>query len=68
MTSSTQMAAARKGLLTSQMRQVLADEPIHEADLLARVAEGRIVIPANHLHTSLQAKGIGDGIGEHKAG
>ena len=62
MTSSTQMAAARKGLITPQMRQVLADEPIHEADLLARVAEGRIVIPANHLHTSLQAKGIGAGL------
>ena len=62
MTSSTQIGAARKGLLTPQMRQVLADEPIHEADLLARVAEGRIVIPANHLHTSLQAKGIGAGL------
>ena len=62
MTSSTQMAAARKGLLTPQMRQVLADEPIHEADLLARVAEGRIVIPANHNHTSLKAKGIGAGL------
>ena len=62
MTSSTQMAAARKGLLTPQMRQVLADEPLHEADLLARVAEGRIVIPANHNHTTLKAKGIGAGL------
>ncbi len=62
MTYPTQMAAARQGILTPQMRQVLADEKIHEADLLARMAEGRIVIPANRNHVNLMAKGIGTGL------
>ncbi len=58
----TQMDAARQGILTPQMQQVLADETIHEADLLARVAEGKIAIPANRNHTNLIAKGIGAGL------
>jgi phosphomethylpyrimidine synthase len=44
------------------MRQVLADEKIHESDLVARMAEGRIVIPANRNHPNLIAKGIGTGL------
>ncbi len=62
MTYVTQMDAARQGILTPQMQQVLADETIHEADLLARVAEGRIAIPANRNHPNLIAKGIGAGL------
>ncbi|MDR2549085.1 MAG: phosphomethylpyrimidine synthase ThiC [Desulfobulbus sp.] len=62
MQHATQMTAARRGDLTPQMRQVLADEKIHESDLLAQIAEGRIVIPANREHKSLVAKGIGTGL------
>ena len=62
MTYSTQMAAARQGVLTPQMQQVLTDERIHEADLVERVADGRIVIPANRNHPNLIAKGIGAGL------
>ena len=62
MQHATQMTAARRGDMTPQMRQVLADEKIHEADLLARIAEGRIVIPANRNHANLIAKGIGAGL------
>lgn len=62
MAHATQMAAARQGVLTAQMQQVLKDETIHEADLIARVAEGRIVIPANRNHPNLVAKGIGAGL------
>ncbi|QQG66407.1 phosphomethylpyrimidine synthase ThiC [Desulfobulbus oligotrophicus] len=62
MTFLTQMAAARCGTITPQVRQVLIDEKIHENDLLTRIAEGRIVIPANRNHTSLLAKGIGAGL------
>ncbi|MFV0439146.1 MAG: phosphomethylpyrimidine synthase ThiC [Desulfopila sp.] len=58
----TQMAAARQGTLTPQMQQVLNDETIHESDLLAGLAAGRIAIPANHRHPSLIAKGIGSGL------
>ncbi|WP_240193310.1 phosphomethylpyrimidine synthase ThiC [Desulfobulbus alkaliphilus] len=62
MVHATQMAAARQGVLTSQMQQVLADERIHQDDLLERVANGRIVIPANRNHPNLIAKGIGAGL------
>ena len=62
MPHATQMTAARRGDVTPQMRHVLAEEKIHEADLLARVAEGRIVIPANREHKTLVAKGIGAGL------
>ena len=62
MTHATQMSAARQGVLTPQMRQVLATESISETDLMARVAEGRIAIPANRNHTNLIARGIGAGL------
>ena len=62
MTPSTQLQAARKGYLTAQMRQVLAQEHLHQDDLLERVAQGHIVIPANHQHKQLQARGIGKGL------
>ena len=62
MTTPTQMAAARQGLVTKEMQQVLADEPIREADLLERVATGTIAIPANRNHVGLTARGIGAGL------
>ncbi len=62
MAHATQMAAARQGIMTAQMQQVFADETIHEADLIERVASGRIVIPANRNHPNLIAKGIGTGL------
>jgi len=58
----TQMAAARSGIVTEQMRQVLRDERIGEEALVTAVAEGRIVIPANREHKNLVAKGIGAGL------
>lgn len=62
MTFSTQMAAARQGIFTKQMQQVLAAESIHQDDLLSRVATGRISIPANRNHLGLIARGIGAGL------
>ena len=58
----TQMDAARKGILTPKMRDVLAKEKITEAQLLERVAAGRIAIPANKHHTCLIGGGIGEGL------
>jgi phosphomethylpyrimidine synthase len=58
----TQMAAARKGELTKAMKDVLATERISEANLLERVAQGTIVIPANHNHASLIGGGVGAGL------
>lgn len=59
---STQMAAARRGELTPAMRQVLAAERIDENDLLAGLASGTIVVPANHKHGSLRGCGVGKGL------
>lgn len=62
MAYATQMAAARQGILTSQMQQVLAEERISETELMERLASGKIAIPANHNHKSLVGKGIGAGL------
>ncbi len=58
----TQMDAARKGILTPQMAQVLGAETISEQDLMERVASGRIAIPANRRHRNLIAAGVGQGL------
>jgi phosphomethylpyrimidine synthase len=58
----TQMEAARQGIVTPQMQQVLNDEKISAAELLEKMAAGRIVIPANKNHVNLHAKGIGSGL------
>jgi len=44
------------------MKQVLAQEKISESELLQRVADGRIVIPANRKHANLIARGVGRGL------
>ncbi len=62
MSYSTQMNAAQKGVVTRQMKQVLAQEKISESELLQRVADGRIVIPANRKHANLIARGVGRGL------
>jgi phosphomethylpyrimidine synthase len=62
MSFKTQMAAARQGIVTPQMEQVLDGEKISRTDLLERLALGRIAIPANRNHSSLKAMGIGQGL------
>ncbi|MCG8619211.1 MAG: phosphomethylpyrimidine synthase ThiC, partial [Desulfobacterales bacterium] len=61
-TYTTQMDAARKGILTPQMEQVLADEAISQDDLMAGLADGSIAIPANKNHFSIKAAGVGRGM------
>ncbi len=58
-TYTTQMDAARQGIVTKQMQDVLASEAITESDLLTKMANGHIVIPANVNHTNLIGCGIG---------
>lgn len=58
----TQMDAARKGILTSQMAQVLANESISKSDLMERLALGQIAVPANKNHHCLRAAGVGRGL------
>jgi phosphomethylpyrimidine synthase len=62
MTYYTQMEAARKGVITPQMEQVLEDEPISRELLLERVASGQIALPANKRHINLRGGGIGKGL------
>lgn len=59
---STQMDAAAQGVFTEQMRAVAEKEHIGKDALLARVAAGRIAIPANKNHTSLSPEGVGEGL------
>lgn len=58
----TQMDAARKGIVTPEMKTVLGREKISEELLLSRVAAGTIAIPANINHTNLIACGVGEGL------
>ncbi|PLY01216.1 MAG: thiamine biosynthesis protein ThiC [Desulfuromonas sp.] len=62
MSYTTQMDAARKGIVTKQMEDVLADEIIDKDLLLERVAAGRIAIPANKNHVNLHGCGVGKGL------
>lgn len=59
---STQMEAAKKGIITPQMEQVAADEGIAPEIIRERVAAGSIAIPANHAHTALRPAGVGEGL------
>ncbi len=59
MNYSTQMDAARKGILTREMKLVAEKEHFNEKELMALVAEGKIAIPANKSHTCLDPNGIG---------
>ncbi|MEH0018654.1 MAG: phosphomethylpyrimidine synthase ThiC [Desulfobacter sp.] len=61
-TYTTQMDAAKKGILTPQMEQVLENESISKEALMAGVAQGSIAIPANKNHFSINAAGVGQGL------
>lgn len=55
----TQMEAARKGIITPELREVARKENRQAVELLPLIAEGKIVIPANINHKSLVANGVG---------
>ena len=58
----TQMDAARKGIVTKELRQVAQEENMTEQELLELVAGGQVVIPANGRHTALRPHGVGKGL------
>ncbi len=62
MTYTTQMDAARKGIVTKEMKVVSKKENIDIKILMDGLSCGTIVIPANKLHDSLSAEGIGHGL------
>ncbi|MGI6056266.1 MAG: phosphomethylpyrimidine synthase ThiC [Bilifractor sp.] len=55
----TQMEAARKGIVTPEMKAVAGKERRTEEEIRGWVAEGKVVIPANPSHKSLDPNGIG---------
>ena len=55
----TQMDAARRGILTPELEIVARKEQMRPEELMPLVAEGKVAIPANRLHTCLDAQGIG---------
>ena len=58
----TQMEAAKKGIITPEMKTVAEKERLDAEVIRERVAKGSICIPANILHKSLSAEGIGEGL------
>jgi len=62
MTYTTQMEAARKGIFTKQMEEVLKEESVSKEFLMAEMAAGRIVIPANKKHKNIVGKAVGNGL------
>lgn len=59
MNYTTQMDAARKGILTKELMKVAEHEQWEPEKLRELVAEGKVAIPANKNHTCLNPSGIG---------
>ncbi len=59
MNYTTQMDAAKKGIITKEMEIVSKKEQIDVEILRDLIAKGQIVIPANKNHKSLSAEGVG---------
>ncbi len=58
----TQIALAKKGIVSPQMQAVAAEEGVAVEDLLERVATGKVVIPANKNRELKRPVGIGEGL------
>lgn len=59
MNYTTQMNAAKQGIITPEMKIVANKEQIDIKKLRELVALGKIVIPANKIHTCIDVNGIG---------
>ena len=55
----TQMDAARKGIITDELKAVAEKEHMTTDELLPLVASGKVVIPANKRHMCLSPEGGG---------
>ena len=55
----TQMDAARKGIITKEMEAVAKKEYMDIDELVKLVACGKVIIPANKNHKCLEPNGIG---------
>jgi phosphomethylpyrimidine synthase len=58
----TQIEEARKGNITAAMKAVAEEEVVSPEFLQGQVAEGKVVIPVNPIHSPIHAIGIGQGL------
>ncbi|HSQ89431.1 phosphomethylpyrimidine synthase ThiC [Romboutsia sp.] len=58
----TQMDAAKKGIVTKEMELVAKKENMNVEVLRELIAKGQIAIPANKNHKSLDPEGVGQGL------
>jgi len=58
----TQMEAAKKGIITPEMKTVAEKEYKTPEEIMNSVAKGEVCIPCNINHTSISAEGIGAGL------
>lgn len=59
MTYTTQMDAARKGIVTKEMEIVARKENMDVKELMQLMAAGKVIIPCNKKHTCIDPNGIG---------
>lgn len=62
MNYTTQMDAAKKGIITEAMKIVASKENIDVEIIRERVAKGTIAIPCNKNHKSISPEGVGEGL------
>ncbi|MBE6047433.1 MAG: phosphomethylpyrimidine synthase ThiC [Clostridium sp.] len=62
MNYTTQMDAAKKGIVTKEMTIVAEKEKMDVEVLRNLVAEGKVAIPANKNHKNLDPEGVGEGL------
>lgn len=62
MTYTTQMDAAKKGIITPEMEIVAKKENIDVEVLRERVAKGSVAIPCNKNHKCIDPEGVGEGL------
>ncbi len=62
MTYTTQMDAARQGIITPQMETVASKEQMAPETLRKLIADGKVIIPANKNHKNLDPEGVGQGL------
>jgi phosphomethylpyrimidine synthase len=62
MNYTTQMDAARKGIITRQMEIVARKEKMTPEKVRELLASGKVIIPANKNHTNLDPEGVGEGM------
>lgn len=55
----TQMDAARKGIITREMEIAAKKENMDVKELMEYMAKGQVIIPCNKLHTSIEPNAIG---------